>query len=354
VILLSAPGEAGGLVRIALAKIGTWWKGKQKIRITREMLGQVVANFRKRANGEVPIDYDHGIEFAAGSGAAVPAAGWIKSIEDTPDEHGILWAMAEWTEKAAAHILAREYKYFSPVIDPSTRDKKTGEQQGWTLTSAALTNIPVLEDLPAIALSEGGWSEIDRDGGDEEETTVITKLIMADRAAGTVRAVMEDGKEVTLAVEGLTPEPKVMRLAEVKRGADGRFDFASLAEQPVDTLIACEVIQAMNVQAELDAAVKDGKITPAQRPSMEKLALSDLAAFREFVKAQKPQLDLSERGIGGNGGEGGDLKAVDTQLDQLARERAKTDTKLSYGQAMKVVLAERPELAKRRAALMRD
>jgi phage I-like protein len=354
VVLLSEAGEPGALVRIALAKIGTWWKGKQKIRITRDMLSQVVANFRKRPNGEVPIDYDHGIEYAAGSGAAVPAAGWIKAIEDAPDEHGILWAMAEWTEKAAEHIRGREYKYFSPVIDPGTRDNKTGEQQGWTLTSAALTNIPVLQDLPAIALSEAGWNEIAPDGGDEEEkTTVITKLIMADRAAGMVRAILEDGREVTLAVEGLAPEPKVLRLSEVKRSADGRFDFAPLAELPGGTLIASEVIHAINVQTELDAAVKDGKITPAQRPAIEKLALSDLPAFREFVKAQKPQVDLTERGIGGDGTVvGSDLQKVDGQIRQFVADKQKADPNLRHLDAMRAVLSEHPDLEKRRRELM--
>jgi len=355
VVLLAEPGEPGQLVRIAIAKIGTWWKGKQKIRITREMLSQVVANFCKRPNGEVPIDYEHGIEFAAGSGAAVPAAGWIKGIEDAPDEHGILWAMAEWTEKAAAYIKAREYKYFSPVMNPATRDIKTGEQQGWTLTSAALTNIPVLQDLPAIALSEAGWREIDRDGGDEE-VTVITKLIMADRAAGTVRAVLEDGKEVTLPVEGLEalkPEPKVFRLSEVKRDKEGRLDFASLPHEQ-GTLIAGEIFHAQQAQLELDAAVQGGKITPAQRPHYEKLALSDIDGFRDLLKTMKPQIDLSEHGIAGSGGEGGDLKKIDRQIDEQVQAKLAANKDQSYGTAFKAVLSEHPDLAQRRAELMRS
>jgi phage I-like protein len=27
-----------------------------------------------------------------------------------------IWALVEWTEKAAAHIKAREYRYLSPVL----------------------------------------------------------------------------------------------------------------------------------------------------------------------------------------------------------------------------------------------
>ena len=146
----------GAAKRLPIAMIGVRYKGKQKIEITRPMLEQVAANFRKRDTGEVPIDYDHAIEVAAGSGPPVPAAGWIKSIDDTPDAKGILWGSVEWTPKAAKMIAAKEYKYISPVLDPGVRDNKTGQPQGWTLTSAALTNQPVLQGMPALVLSAAG------------------------------------------------------------------------------------------------------------------------------------------------------------------------------------------------------
>src|ERR1019366_7597073 len=154
--LVSLAGSNGVSGRMPIAQLGIRYKGKQKIEITRAMLSQVVANFQKRDTGEVPIDYDHAIEVAAGSGPPVPAAGWIKSIDDTPDAKGILWGSVEWTPKAAKMIAAKEYKYISPVLDPSVRDNKTGQPQGWTLTSAALTNQPVLQGMPALVLSAAG------------------------------------------------------------------------------------------------------------------------------------------------------------------------------------------------------
>lgn len=56
-----------------------------------------------------------------------------------------------------AMLAAREYKYVSPVIVWGARDKGTGEPQGTTLTSMAITNSPLMEKLPAIAFSEAGW-----------------------------------------------------------------------------------------------------------------------------------------------------------------------------------------------------
>ena len=155
--LVSLAGSNGVSGRMPIAQLGIRYKGRQKVEITRPMLSEVWKNFQKRDTGEVPIDYDHGIETAAGSGVPVPAAGWIKSIESAPDRNGILWAIVQWTQKAAGMIRAGEYRYVSPVLDPTVRDNRTGEPQGWTLTSAALTNQPVLQGMPALVLSDRGW-----------------------------------------------------------------------------------------------------------------------------------------------------------------------------------------------------
>lgn len=140
--------------RLPIAQLGVRFRGRQKVEITRQMLAEVVANFRRRDTGVVPVDYDHGIEYAAGSGAPVPAAGWITSIDDSPDQDGILWGSVRWTPRAAEMIRAGEYLFISPSLDPSARDNKTGQACGWALTSAALTNAPVLAGMPALVLSE--------------------------------------------------------------------------------------------------------------------------------------------------------------------------------------------------------
>jgi phage I-like protein len=349
VVVLGEIGE--GLVRIPLAKLGRWWKGKQKFAITRQDLETVVANFRKKANGEVVIDYDHSTEFAAGQGQPAPAAGWLKSIDDGPDASGVLWGQAEFTEKAREMLASKEYKYISPVIAWGTRNKTTGEQQGATITSVALTNQPVLEEMPAIALSEGWVVETTTEV--REEKAMVKRLILADRVACMVRAVLEDGTESMLSVEGLTPEPKIVLLSDVKRAADGRFEFSTLPEGK-DVVIASEVVRAMTVQSELDAAVKDGRILPAQRTHFERLALSDLAGFREIVKTMKPQLELSERGIAGDGAGLSELAKVEGQIDAKAREKISANTGLQYHEALKLVASENPDLDRRRTQLIRE
>jgi phage I-like protein len=339
-----------GRKRVPIAQLGVRYKGKQRIEITRPMLADVVRNFRKLETGEVPIDYDHSIEFAAGNGDAIPAAGWIKAIDDGPDRAGILWGSVEWTERARKMIAGREYKYVSPVIDPAGRDNKTGEPQGWTLTSAALTNTPVLKGMPALVLSEAGWESR---GDAEKEKKRVVKIVLTDRAAGKVKVVADDGSETTALVEGLEAPPKVLRLADVKRDAKSQeLDFASL-DCNGETLVAGEVFRAQQAQMALSEAMKAGKILPPQRAAFERMALSDLPAFRELVAAMKPQIELTTQGTAdAEGAPEGD--AVGAQLAAAVRAKisASEGGGLDYGEAMRLALSENPGLARAYKATM--
>ncbi len=334
------------VTRIPVAILGKFVKGVQKFAITRETMAKLIANFRKRPADTV-IDYEHASEFVeAAQGQPIPASGWIKSIDDEPDANGILWGTAEFTPRAAAMIESKEYRYISPVIDYGARDKHSGESQGPTLVSAALTNRPFLEGMPAIAMSD--WQKGSAAATRTEEETkrvAVKKLILADRVAFKVRVVADDDTESTITLEGLEAPPTVVRLADVKRGKDGRYDFAGLPQEG-DVLIASDVIRMMTVDRELDAAVAAGKVTPAQRPQFEKLALTDLAGFRTLVETMPVQVELSERGLAGNGTE---RNTVGAPLEQINTEIAKRRTAnkgLSYGDAWRLVASDRPELIK--------
>lgn len=147
--------------RIPLATIGTFYKGKQKFSITKADVARMSENFAKRGTGDVVLDYEHASEEPeVAQGGPVPAAGWITSIDSEPDANGVVWGSVQFTEKARAMVAAKEYKYISPVIDWGVRDRRTGDVQGATLTSAALTNRPVLDHMPAIQLSDAGWTKV--------------------------------------------------------------------------------------------------------------------------------------------------------------------------------------------------
>ena len=106
----------------------------------------VLAATRERAGGiDLVIDYEHQTDYARENGQSAPAAGWMRELEVCDGE---IWARVEWTERAAAAIAGREYRYISPVFafHPRTLDVQAVHR-------AALTNSPAF-DLPALAHTE--------------------------------------------------------------------------------------------------------------------------------------------------------------------------------------------------------
>jgi phage I-like protein len=59
-----------------------------------------------------------------------------------------IWALVEWTEKAAAHIQAREFRYLSPVISHLPNGAIT------RIENVALTNSPNLHEMTALSHKE--------------------------------------------------------------------------------------------------------------------------------------------------------------------------------------------------------
>lgn len=167
-VLLSAGSlvRRGGkeLYEIPVALTGSWVKGDHRFSITRDDLLAIVRNFEKRKNEQIVIDYEHASEQPEiAKGGPIPAAGWIHQLTLTPHPspngrgqggEGTLLALIEWTQQARQLIQGGQYRFFSPAIDWGCVDKETGQPQGATLTSGALTNHPFLEELPPIMLTD--------------------------------------------------------------------------------------------------------------------------------------------------------------------------------------------------------
>jgi len=101
--------------------------------------------------GPLAIDYEHAQAHRAPKGEEAPAAGWITSVEV---RGGAVWGQVEWTERAAAMIAAREYRFLSPEFTHS----KAGEILA--LAGAGLVNRPALvmtalsrEQEPSMSLT---------------------------------------------------------------------------------------------------------------------------------------------------------------------------------------------------------
>lgn len=113
---------------------------------------------------DIPVDYDHQLLWTRNNGQPAPAAGWIKELAAKPDG---IWGRAEWTQVAAARIVAKEYRYLSPVFlyDAVGTVMK--------IECVALVNNPALE-LTAIA--SAGFGTFRPPALSAEERAVCSQL----------------------------------------------------------------------------------------------------------------------------------------------------------------------------------
>jgi hypothetical protein len=173
--LSAVPAE--GLARIPILVTGSWVKGGRDVSFTRDELCTAIGNFQKLANHDLNVDYDHASEdLERAAGEPTPSAGRILALEEpepfrdsgsgvrdsgeprtpSPASRYILYGRYEPTDRARKLIKNREYRYVSAAFAKDYPDRKTGESQGLTLTSVALTNQPFLDELPEIWLSVSG------------------------------------------------------------------------------------------------------------------------------------------------------------------------------------------------------
>lgn len=108
----------------------------------------VAATRQWLGSADMMFDYDHqAVAAAKQDGATAPASGWVKTANLVVEDDGIYADQIDWTPAGAAAIVAREYRYISPLFYAA---KSTGDVL--QLKNIALVNIGAI-DLPAIAAS---------------------------------------------------------------------------------------------------------------------------------------------------------------------------------------------------------
>lgn len=100
---------------------------------------------------KIPVDYDHQIGKTEINGQPGIAAGWFSEFEVR--DNGI-WGLVEWTDKAKAHLDAKEYRYLSPSLSHDTSGIVTA------IKRAALVNNPALE-LTALASEQSSDLQVE-------------------------------------------------------------------------------------------------------------------------------------------------------------------------------------------------
>lgn len=230
---LTAVQQDDGRIELCVALAGEWKSRELKVR--EKELTQMLDNYRKEGR-DILFDYDHKCLGGFLSEADSRAAGWGKHMEI---REGALYVQMEPTARGREAIEAGEYRYLSPVFEYQRADRITGKLlKDWRLHSVALTNTPYLTELPAIKNSE-------HEGGNHMEDLL--------KALGCE-----------------TEEAALTRIQEMR-------DALSASDAKVTAL------QAQVNQAEIDKAIADKKLLPAQKGLAEKLLAQSRELFDEFI-----------------------------------------------------------------------
>ena len=236
---------------------------------------------------QIHFDYEHASVQKRGEIAAgAPAAGWIEALT-WEDGKGIM-ARVAWTEKAAAHLAAREYKYFSPVFGIKKSDKRV-----CYLDSVALTNRPKTDNLtPILAALEAGM-------GSQEETSMDRAKLIA--ALGLAEDATDEMIVAALAALGVKlPEAQVKKVMPERITAALGLksdDTVSVVEASILALkqtasagATAEQLKTLEDRlAERDAAdavaaaMDAGKVTPAQKDWAMEYARTNLDGFKVYA-----------------------------------------------------------------------
>ncbi len=321
--------------------------------VTEENLKKAVDNFNsgigvrfsQAGEKELPCTYEHprGDE---SDPERTKASGWIKRLFL---RDGALWALVNWTEKASEYIRKKEFRYISPVFFENWRDE-AGKGHGFTILGLGLTNVPFLKKgQAALALSETDVIHFNNDDQEQTEETMDKEILEALelKEGGDVLAAVKSLKETASKLKDSEHEIKRLKeQIETMKPKDGEVrlteaKFKTLSDGAATAIKLQEQIRKNEAEALVDKAISEGKLTPAQKESAMKIALTDRASFDLFMKDAKPVIGFKEKGSGGEGKEENSNPKI--ALND-AVTKVMTEKKVSFTEASPLLRKDKPEL----------
>ena len=250
----------------------------------------LVTAFAQR-NSALVVDWEHASEHRAPHGLDAPAAGWIDQIEVR--DGGAVWGRVAWTDKAAAQIAAREYRYLSPVFTYEKAGSRivalvsaglTNQpnlsltalnQQGTPMNDDLLERLRYLLNLPTLATVEEVIAELDK---------LRTQLAAAPTDTAGNRLSLSALLATAINRTEVQPLEKFVPRADY----DATLARATNAEQK---LAAIETAQRdAEIAGLVESALQAGKITPATKDYYLAMCRSTggVEAFKAFVEKATP------------------------------------------------------------------
>lgn len=263
---------------------------------------------------DVPIDLDHASVKRAPMGETVPAQGWIKELEARTDG---LYGRCEWLDGGKAVLAARTHRYVSPAFQHDDENRAT-----W-LHSVALVAAPALGSMPALASAgDHGFMRATEIG---EIATALGLDQGASRATCLAAITQLRAEAVPLAVH--------------------RQTVAQLAATATELRNVRATVRAENVHAMIEQALKEKKITPAERGKYADLCATDagLDTVKQLFGIMSVKLEPI---LEGRRALGGQIIRTPETLAALAtkkqQEMAASGQHVSLADAMTMVMSATP------------
>ena len=259
---------------------------------------EMIRNQFKSRKLDLVIDYEH----QTLKDVQAPAGGWIEDIYKGEDA---IVAKVKWTDRAKEYLKNREYRYLSPVVMVRKKDRKAA-----AIHSVALTNTPAIDGMFALVNS------VDISNLEEEDTQMDLKKLAAmlglsedasedeikkalAEAVAAKKADRDGGEEKDEKKEGSGPDGTVpvansLVLSLLGLSEDAKTEDVATAIMTLkagtgnDEILALkEELKGRNADDMVQMALKEGKITAAQKDWAKTYALSDKKGFKAFLEDRK-------------------------------------------------------------------
>lgn len=266
-----------------------------------ETNGRDVADLANQSRTQLVVDYEHQTLYKEQNGQPAPAAGWIKWVSFTPKG---LFADVEWTNKAAALIKNREYRYVSAVFAYDT--------QGYVrkLFHAALTNNPALDGMDEVLAA----ASVQFNPNPQMEQNPMNELLQ--QLFGLPNANEDELKAALSALLAVKPKTVALNAELFTQMAEKDQRIAALTAQsqtiqpdltqyaPVSVVQELQnQVAALTAQRDADkgaelitAALSAGKLLPAQKEWAENVLKqpNGLAFLTGFIENAQPVAALTQ------------------------------------------------------------
>lgn len=245
---------------------------------------------------DLVVDYEHQTML----NVQAPASGWITELKKGADA---IIGRVEWTQKAKEYLKNREYRYLSPVIHVLENRRVS------SIHSVALTNSPSIDGMPAVCKDDGlvkGEKEMDlkkliealglaEDATEEEVLKALEKAVEAAKAEKEPPAGENTEVVANSTIMGLLDLPENASTAEVTAKIVGLKNGDQQLALRVQQLE--QAAKEKETDSLVQTALKDGKITAAQKDWAKSYALMDTEGFKKFLELTGAAVPMGEIGL---------------------------------------------------------